>query len=345
MKTFIISMILFAVVLAYVALRSSATKVETAKPVIAEKEADNGQTDETGQSAHDAYRKTRSASDEDWATVNAIVAQYAPVLKVLEAERNQLERPPSNGGSIVPKVQAEIDAKRFAWDMAQKAIRDKERELWAEISPYLSKYELRKYKLEHSQTARDLREESVWFEPSEGEFLALYNYREKMNDLLDSKCGGDTKKQSDLEYSAREKLHAIMLPISKKSTKERMREWNALKGEDVEWFRVTQDVLFSTDEISSERWNEFQSGPGPRGRAMMAMYKEEKRLEELYANGQITAVELEVGRLKLIRQDEINMFREDGDEELAREAEQELQEEIESLLAERAKESEEAPEQ
>lgn len=343
MKTFIISMSLFAVVVVYIALLSPVEKTETEKSAIAEKESDNGQTDEIGQSAHDAYHKTRSASDEDWATVNAIAAQYAPVLKVLESERNQLERPPSNGGSIVPEVQAEIDSKRFAWDMAQKAIRDKERELWAEISPYLSKYELREYKLEHSQTARDLREESVWFEPGEGEFLALYTYREKMNDLLDSKLGGDTKKQGDLEYSAREKLHAIMLPISKKSTKERMREWNALKGEDVEWFRVTQDVLFSTDKISSDRWNEFQSGPGPEGRAMMAMHKEEKRLEELYANGQITAVDLEVGRLKLIRQDEINMFREDGDEELAQEAEQELQEEIESLLAKRVKESEEAP--
>lgn len=45
---------------------------------------------------------------------------------------------------------------------------------------------------------------------------------------------------------------------------------------------------------------------------MIAMYKGEKRLEELYANGQIAAVEMEVRQLKLIRQDEINMFREDG---------------------------------
>lgn len=54
---------------------------------------------------------------------------------------------------------------------------------------------------------------------------------------------------------------------------------------------------------------------------MMAMYKEEKRLEDLYENGQITAIDLEVGRLKLIRQDEINMFREDGDEAEAQSAE------------------------
>ena len=44
---------------------------------------------------------------------------------------------------------------------------------------------------------------------------------------------------------------------------------------------------------------------------MIAMDKKEKRLEELYANGQITPVEMEVGNLKLIMQDEINMFRED----------------------------------
>ena len=164
-----------------------------------------------------------------------------------------------------------------------------------------------------------------------------------MNDLLDSKCGGDTKKQSDLEYSAREKLHATMFPSSK-STEEKIMNWHSIKGEDVDWLRTKRNILVSSiDGISSERWNEFQSGPGPRGRAMMAMHKEGKRLEELYANGQITAVELEVGRLKLIRQEEINMFREDGDEELAREAEQELQEEIESLLAERLKESEGLP--
>ena len=342
MKTFIISMSLFAVVVIYIALLSPVEKTETEKSAIAEKEADNGQTDETEQSAHDAYRKTRSASAEDWATVNAIAAQYAPVLKALEAERNQLERPPSNGGSIIPEVQAEIDAKRFAWDMAQKAIRDKERELWAEISPYLSKYELREYKLKHSQTARDLREESVWFEPSEGEFLALYNYREKMNDLLDSKFWGDTKKRADLEQSGLMKENTVL--SSDKSTEEKVMNWHSIKGEDVDWLRTKRNILVSSiDGISSERWDEFQSGPGPRGRAMMAMYKEERRLEELYANGQITAVDLEVGRIKLIRQDEIDMFREDGDEELAQEAEQELRKEIESLLAERAKESEEAP--
>ena len=44
----------------------------------------------------------------------------------------------------------------------------------------------------------------------------------------------------------------------------------------------------------------------------MARYKEEQRLDELYENGQITHAEKEVGQLKLIMQDEIDMLRKDG---------------------------------
>ena len=43
---------------------------------------------------------------------------------------------------------------------AARKVRHLEQEQWAEISPYLSKYELRKYKLEHSQTAHALRMET-----------------------------------------------------------------------------------------------------------------------------------------------------------------------------------------
>ena len=189
-------MSLVAIVAAYIVQRLPVNKMETEKTAIAENEADKGQTDETWQSTSAAYRKPKKASAEDWATVNAIAAQYASTLK---AKRDKLLE---ETNTIRISMSPEAVAKRFEWDMAQKAIRDKERELWVEISPYLSKYELRKYKLEHSQTARDLRKESIWFELSEGKFLAIYIYREKMNDLLDSKLGGDTKKLAELERSA-----------------------------------------------------------------------------------------------------------------------------------------------
>ncbi len=139
------------------------------------------------QSESTAYRKPKKASVEDWSTVNAIAAQYASTLRAKRAKLLE------ETNIIRISMSTEAVAERFEWDMAQKAIRDKERELWAEISPYLSKYELQKYMLEHSQTARDLRKESMGFDLREGKFLVIYTYREKMNDLLDSKLGGDAK--------------------------------------------------------------------------------------------------------------------------------------------------------
>ena len=97
-------------------------------------------------------------------------------------------------------------------------------------------------------------------------------------------------------------------------TKEYRRKWNALEGEDIDWLLKNSKVMqFATDRtgLSSERGNEIQSELVPEGRVMIAMDEKEKRLEELYANGQITVVEIEVGNLKLIMQDQINMFRED----------------------------------
>ena len=109
--------------------------------------------------------------------------------------------------------------------------------------------------------------------------MALYNYREKMNDLLDSKFGGDTKKRADLEQSGLMKENTVL--SSDKSTEEKIMNWHSIKGEDVDWLRTKRNILVSSiDGISSERWDEFQSGPGPEGRAMMAMHKEERRLED-----------------------------------------------------------------
>ena len=197
-KTIFTSIILFAVVLAYIALRPPVKTTETAKPPIAKTESEKSQTAKPKESA-EAYRQSRFASAEDWAKVNNIAAQYAPELKALEVNLDQiLEDPNATKSSIAPEARAA----RFKRDMAGKAIRDKERELWAELSPHLSPYELREHKLKHSQTARDLREESAWFEPSKADFLALYTYREKRSDMLDANHGGDTWHVGELIKSA-----------------------------------------------------------------------------------------------------------------------------------------------
>lgn len=68
MKTFVISMILFAVVADYITLRSPSSKTETAMPTT----VDKGKTENAEQSAAAAYHKPRKASEEDWMVVRAI---------------------------------------------------------------------------------------------------------------------------------------------------------------------------------------------------------------------------------------------------------------------------------
>ena len=299
-KTIFTSIILFAVVLAYIALRPPVKTTETAKPAIAKTEFEKVQTAKPKESAAEAYHKSRFASAEDWAKVNTIAVQYAPELKALEAKRNRiLEDPNATKSSIAPEARAA----RLKRDLANKAIRDKERELWGELSPHLSPYELREYKLKHSQTARDLREESAWFEPSKAEFLALYTYREKMNDLLDSKFGGDTWREHETFRSAMDKMEEkqMSLLFSGKSSEERMRllddEGSQIEGADIDYYWATFDVQLSARDIMGERLDKFFAGPNA---AIKKAYSDGmNQVDELWRSGQITYDEMEERQIRL----------------------------------------------
>ena len=192
MRTIIVSMIgLLAVVLAYNAFRPNYEPTKTtSQEMAAEEKADNAGKTTSPRSVH------RKASEADWAAVHAIAAEYTPQLKELERKRNRFKQ-----GKKLP-----LDLNE---DMANKAIRDLEREQWARMSEYLSPYELREYKLEHSQLARDMRPEFEWFQPSKGEFVALYTYREKRADFLDEMFGGDSRLQSKAALSANDRRMAI----------------------------------------------------------------------------------------------------------------------------------------
>ena len=288
-KTIITSMTLFAVVLAYVALRSPAEKTETANPAVAKAESEKSQTAKPKESAAAAFRKSRSASAEDWAKVNAIAAQYAPELKALEADRNRILEDPNATKS---SISSEARAARFKLDMANKAIRDKERELWTELSPHLSKYELREYKLKHSQTARDLREESAWFEPSKAEFLALYTYREKLHDLLDTYHGGDTRREHDMIRHAGDRMieEQMSLLFSGKSIEERMRllddEGSQIEGADIDYYWTRASAGWDARDIMGERLDKFFAGPNA---AIKKAYSDGmEQADELWRSGQIT---------------------------------------------------------
>ena len=51
--------------------------------------------------------------------------------------------------------------------------------------------------------------ELEWFQPSKGEFVALYTYREKHADLLDEMFGGDRALFSEAHQSAVDRRMAI----------------------------------------------------------------------------------------------------------------------------------------
>ena len=299
-------MTLFAVVLAYIALRSPAEKTETAKPAVSKTESENVQTAKPKESAAAAYRQSRFASAEDWAKVNAIAAQYVPELKALEAKRNRiLEDPNATKSSIAPDAR---DA-RLNRNLAEKAIRDKERELWAELSPHLSPYELREYKLKHSLTARRLREESAWFEPSKADFLALYTYREKRNDILDSQFGGDTRREYETIQSAIRRRMNAQRPLwrSFKSEEERQRVegevWEKMEGDEDNLMVMDYQLTLSLnqrslrDMMGEDRVAKYFAGPNA---AIEKPYFEGVRqADELFARGQITGDEWEARHQRL----------------------------------------------
>ena len=287
MRTIIVSMIgLLAVVLAYNAFRPNYESTKTiSQETVGEGKKAGGNAGKTT-SPRSARQK---ASEADWAAVHAITAEYAPQLKELERERNRFKQ-----GKKLP---LDLDE-----DMANKAIRDLEREQWVRMSEYLSPYELREYKLEHSQLARDMRSELEWFQPSKGEFVALYTYREKQANLLDELFGGDRSLRSKACLSANERRMAIQKEVmAGGSTPELLEEgrqrMDALEGKDLDFWRASFELQAEVREaLGDDRWRSIQLGPTAYGRKAKAAYDKLQRMKRLYSNGQITRAELELAR-------------------------------------------------
>ncbi len=316
MRTIIVSLSLFAVVLVYIVLSPND------KPTTTTSQETVGEGKKAGNKGKTTSPRARQkASEADWAAVHAIAAEYDPQLKELELERDKKENPDPNIGSYDPKVQAEYRAKRLAYDMANKAIRDLEREQWARMSEYLLPYELREYKLEHSQLARDLRPESEWFQPSKGEFVALYTYHEKKADLLDEMFGGDRQLLWDAHQSAIDQRMAIQEEVTKtartrKDLEEGRRRMDALEGKGVDYYRAEQDLYLTAKEwMGADRWNSFLYGPGD-GQKLKASDDEVFRMERLYSQGQISEDELSLARYKGFLEFEGGMSEEEIAEEL-----------------------------
>ncbi len=318
MRTIIVSLSLLAVVLAYIVLspNDEPTTTTSQKTAVEGKAGNKGKTT--------SPRSVRQkAGEADWAAVHAIAAEYAPQLKELERKRAHIKTKGITPGSWDnPKVRDEYRAKRLAEDMANKAIRDLEREQWARMSEYLSPYELREYKLEHAQLARDMRPELEWFQPSKGEFVALYTYREKQADLLDELFGGDGRLRTEAHQSANERRMAIQKEVTKtartrKDLEEGLQRMDSLEGKDIDSWRASFELQAEVREtLGDDRWSSIQHGPTAYGRRAKAAEDKLRRMQRLYSNGQITEVELELAMERFSLEANGDMSEEEIAEEL-----------------------------
>ena len=167
------------------------------------------------ESAKDANpRKINRALEADWAAVIVIAAEYKPQLAELERQWTELKankyyKP--NSRSRNPEIQKKYSAASQAVWNTEKAIRTLERKQWAQMEAYLSPYELRKYRMEHSLCGRLLRQETNWMEPplSEGEFLSLFIRREGELDFLDERFAGDYGERGAMFRRAQDKIRKL----------------------------------------------------------------------------------------------------------------------------------------
>ena len=201
----------------------------------------------------------QKAGEADWAEVHAIALEYAPKLKKLEIDRDRIKKE-----HPVSRLNVRESVKRscygLAYDMADKAIRDLGREMWARMGEYLSPYELREYKLEHSQLAREMRPELEWFQPSKGEFVALYTYKDKKADFLDEMFGGDTKLYSCAYRFAFDREMTIQREVDKAGRTRRALE-ESRQRMDVDTRRMELGLqAMARKTMERDRWESFMFG-------------------------------------------------------------------------------------
>ncbi len=336
MRAIIVSLSLLAVVLAYIVLSPSdkPTTMTSQKTMAEEKVGNKGKTT--------SPRSVRQkAGEADWAAVHAIAAEYAPQLAELERQRNEFKdvldqfSPDEFGYADIQGDEFEplgIDPNLEWLDKeeavskgvynTEKAIRDMEREQWARMSEHLSPYELREYRMEHSQLARDMRPELEWFQPSKGEFVALYTYREKRADFLDEMFGGDRHLLWEAHQSAIDQRMVIQKEVmAGGSTPELLEEGRqrmaALEGKDVDFWRASFELQAEVREtLGDDRWSSIQHGPTVYGRKAKAAEDKLQRMERLYSNGQITRAELELAEFRSTLESSIDTSEEEIEKEM-----------------------------
>ena len=317
MRTIIVSLSLFAVVLTYIVLSPSyePTKTTNQKTAAEEKAGNEGKTT-SPRSAH------RKAGEADWAAVHAIAEEYAPQLAELENQRDEFKdvldqfSPDEFGYADIQGDEFEplgidpnlewLDKKRAVLKgvcNSEKAIRDVEREQWSRMSEHLSSYELRQYRMEHSWRSRMIREKAAWMDPplSEGEFLSLFANEEEDDNALDSlangKFDGDRWEMDRAHGRGDRKFVAILR--QNKPFEEKQAEIDNSTDPDLRFYmdEIRPIIHYSVAGLPTlSQKRKYLYFHGPNSEALVKAELEADRVEEMRANGQATLEEVNAAR-------------------------------------------------
>ncbi len=318
MRTIIVSLILFAVVLVYIVLNPSDKPTKTtSQETAAEGKKARGNAGKTT-----SPRARQKANEADWAAVHAIAQEYAPQLAELENQRDEFKSvvaqflPDELGYADIQGDEFEPlgidpnlgwhDKQSAVWDglyNAEKAIRDVEREQWARMSEYLSPYELREYKLEHSWRARMIREKAAWMDPplSEGEFLSIFADEEHEDNafdaIADSKFDGNWVEMDKARGRGDRKFVVILR--QNKPFEEKRAEIDNSTDPDLRLYMDEMRPIYQYSRVgvpplSQER--QYLYDFGPNSKAVVEAELEADRVEEMRVNGQATLEEVNAAR-------------------------------------------------
>ena len=308
MRTIIVSLSLFVVVLAYILLSPSYEPTETtSQETAAEGKAGNEGKTTSPRSAR------QKASEADWAAVHAIAAEYAPQLDELERQWDELKASeyyrPKSGLHRDPNHELEVKRRAAigAVHNAEKAIRDMEREQWLRMSEHLSSYELRQYRMEHSWRSRMIREKSAWMDPplSEGEFLSLFADEEHEDNafdaIADSKFDGDWVEMDKARGRGDRKFVAILR--QNKPFEEKRAEIDNSTDPELRLYMDEMRPIYQYSRVgvpplSQER--QYLYDFGPNNEALVKAQMESDRVEEMRANGQATLEEVNAARERIV---------------------------------------------
>ena len=303
MRTIIVSLSLFAVVLVYILLNPNDKPTTTTS----QETAAEGKAGNKGKTT--SPRARQKASEADWAAVHAIATEYAPQLAELERQWDELKASefywPKSGLHRDPNHELEVKRRAAigAVHNAEKAIRDTEREQWSQMSEHLSPYELRQYRMEHSWRSRMIQEKAAWMDPplSEGEFLSLFANEEEDDNALDSlangKFDGDWWEMHSAHGRGERKFVAILR--ENKPFEEKRAEIDNSTDPDLRFYmdEIRPIIHYSVaglPTLSQER--KYLYFHGPNNEALVKAQMESDRVEEMRANGQATLEEVNAAR-------------------------------------------------